>query len=144
MYDTTSGWFRGRLSDVESDHVYFKPIRLKNVPGLPMVLSEFGGYACKIDGHVFAPDKSYGYRKCADRQAFTDDLSRLYREEVLPHVRRGLSCAVLTQLSDVEDEINGLMTYDRQVLKVDTEAMASISRQLFDAFAEEFGENNEI
>ena len=144
VYDTTSGWFKGELSDVESDHVYFKPINLKRVDGRPMVLSEFGGYACKIEGHVFNPDRSYGYRKCATTEVLQEDILRLYRDEVLPHVKRGLSCAVLTQLSDVEDEINGLLTYDRQVLKVDVWKMNEMARELYSVFSEASGGSGEV
>ena len=114
--DSTSGWFHQSRSDVDSYHVYFKPIRL-TAGDRPLVLSEFGGYACKLKDHCFNKDKTYGYRKCADEAALLDDMARLYDNEVLPMTENGLSAAIYTQVSDVEDETNGLLTYDREILK---------------------------
>ncbi len=130
VYDTTSGWFKTRESDVESDHVYFKKIKLKPVKGKPMVLSEFGGFSCKIPDHAFNLDDTYGYRFFTDREQFENALIALYENEVMPMIDKGLCAAVLTQVSDVEDETNGLLTYDRQVLKVDPEKMKAVSVSL--------------
>ncbi len=134
IYDTASGWFKEKESDVESEHVYFKPIKLRWNKKKPMVLSEFGGYSCKIIEHSFNPDKTYGYKFFENISDFRKALSSLYLNEVLPAVKNGLSGAVLTQVSDVEDETNGLMTYDRLVLKVDENEMKNISEKLFRAF----------
>lgn len=114
--DSTSGWFHQNKSDVDSYHVYFKPIRL-TAGTRPLVLSEFGGYACKLPDHCFNKDKTYGYRKCKNEAALLDDLAKLYNTEVLPMTEKGLSAAVYTQVSDVEDETNGILTYDRDILK---------------------------
>ncbi len=130
VFDATSGWFKTSLSDVESEHVYFKPVRLPKVCNGALVLSEFGGYSCKIDGHAFNIDKTYGYRYFTDRQAFESALLELYRREVLPLISEGLCASVLTQVSDVEDETNGLLTYDRKVLKVDAERMRALADEL--------------
>jgi len=139
IWDTTSGWFKTSFTDVESDHVYFKKIKLKNVKGRPMVLSEFGGYSYRVNGHVFYLTKNYGYRTCESAEDFCEDLTRLYENEIIPHTKRGLCCAVLTQLSDVEDETNGLLTYDRQVLKVSPDKMRKIADGIFSAFYGSFG-----
>lgn len=114
--DSTSGWFWQNKSDVDSYHIYFKPIEL-TAGKRPLVLSEFGGYACKIKDHCFNKDKTYGYKKCADEAELLDDLAKLYTKEVLPMTEKGLSAAVYTQVSDVEDETNGILTYDRDILK---------------------------
>ena len=135
VYDSTSGWFKAE-SDVESDHVYFKPIDLKKVDGKPMVLSEFGGYACKIEGHSANPRDTYGYRFFKDTESFETALIALYDNEVIPHIRKGLCATVLTQVSDVEDETNGLLTYDRKILKVDSEKMLSLAHRIGDVYAE--------
>jgi beta-galactosidase/beta-glucuronidase len=131
--DSVSGWFLPRqgecVSDVDSVHVYFKPLRL-TVKRKPLVLSEFGGYVYKLPEHSFNPKGTYGYRFFKEREAFEDALERLYREEVLPAVRAGLSASVYTQLSDVEDETNGLMTYDRRVVKVSEERMRAIAEAI--------------
>ncbi len=127
--DTASGWFKGAKSDVESLHVYFKPIKIK--PGdNPVVLSEFGGYSYQPKGHVFHPGKPYGYRFFEDREKFEDALVELYENEIIPAVDQGLCGAVYTQVSDVEDETNGLLSYDRKVLKVSPEKMITIAEKL--------------
>jgi len=132
IWDSTSGWFTERDSDVQSEHVYFRKIRLK-IGKRPLVLSEFGGYSCRIEGHCFNLDDNYGYRLCADPAELEKALIALYTEEVLPAVRDGLSAAVLTQLSDVEDETNGLLTYDRCVVKVREENMRAVAEKLCEA-----------
>ena len=116
--DSTSGWFHSSRSDVDSYHVYFKAIDIK--PGdRPLVLSEFGGYSCRIPGHVYN-EKNYGYRKCADESVLMNDLKELYTKEIEPLMEKGLSAAVYTQLSDVEEETNGILTYDREYAKFDS------------------------
>ena len=130
IFDTTSGWFQEQLSDVDSEHIYFKPVQLKIRQGRPMVLSEFGGYSCKIEGHAFNLDKTYGYRYFSNTEDFEKALVELYEKEILPLIPKGLCAAVLTQVSDVEDETNGLLTYDRQVLKVNPEVMKGIAERM--------------
>ncbi len=127
--DTASGWFKVKNTDVDSEHVYFKPVKLK-YSDKPMVLSEFGGYAWKIDDHAANPDHTYGYRMFKDGQSFEEALVKLYEDEIIPAVSKGLCGAVYTQVSDVEDETNGLLTYDRRLLKVKAEAMQEIARKL--------------
>jgi len=129
--DTTSGWFRETQSDVESRHVYFKKVKpVKS--DKPFFLSEFGGYCYAVEGHLYDPDKSYGYRNCKSQEAFMDALESLYLEQIVPLVKEGLCATVYTQVSDVEEEINGLFTYDREVLKVDKERMLAIASRLFE------------
>lgn len=130
IFDTTSGWFQEQLSDVDSEHIYFKPVQLKIRQGRPMVLSEFGGYSCKIENHAFNLDKTYGYRYFLKREEFEKSLVELYEKEILPLIPKGLCAAVLTQVSDVEDETNGLLTYDRQVLKVNPEVMKGLAERI--------------
>lgn len=128
--DTTSGWFRCGQSDVESLHIYFKPVRLPKNSGRPLVLSEFGGYSYKPAGHVFNTEKTYGYRFFKEQSAFMDALERLYLSEILPAREKGLCAAIYTQLSDVEDETNGLVSYDRAVCKADAARMCAIAEKL--------------
>ncbi len=115
--DTASGWFKGANSDVESEHVYFKPFHF-TPSSRPVILSEFGGYSYKPDGHVFNEGNTYGYRFFEEREAFEQALVDLYKNEVIPAVEKGLCGAILTQVSDVEDETNGLLSYDRKIAKV--------------------------
>ena len=134
--DSTSGWFRRKKTDVDSRHVYFKKIKLKGDKKKPLVLSEFGGYSYKIMEHSFNQDKTYGYGKFADGEAYANAVEELYREQVVPCVREGLCAAVYTQVSDVEDETNGLLTYDRKKEKLSAAAMRLIARTLQDAVRE--------
>ena len=127
--DTASGWFAGAPSDVESLHVYFKPVKIKP-SAKPIVLSEFGGYSYKPEGHVFNPDHTYGYRFFQDEQTFRKALTELYEKEILPAISLGLCAAIYTQVSDVEDETNGLLSYDRAVLKVDEAEMKTLAERL--------------
>ena len=84
---------------------------------------------------MFNTKDTYGYKFFSDKDAFNKALYDLYINEVVPCIKNeGLAATVLTQVSDVEDETNGLLTYDRQVLKVDEEGMNSIKEALFAAF----------
>ncbi len=135
IIDTTSGWFRGAETDVDSRHIYFTPWSALKPSNKPLVLSEFGGYAYAVEGHLFNPDKAYGYKTCKSEEHFQTSLSELYITKVLPAIQRGLCAAIITQVSDVEDEINGVLTYDRRVCKADSESMQQIAGALKDAFA---------
>ncbi len=127
--DSTSGWFRQEKSDVDSRHVYFRKLRMK-AGDKPLVLSEFGGYSFKVEEHVFNTDKSYGYGSCETYADFEEAVVSLYRDQVIPQIKKGLCAAIYTQVSDVEDEINGLRTYDRRAEKLRPEAMVPIAREL--------------
>ena len=140
IWDSTSGWFVEKESDVVSDHVYFKRISPKPNTARPIVLSEFGGYSCRIDGHSFNLDKNYGYRTYNTVEEFTRGLEELYRGEIIPAIGKGLCAAILTQVSDIEDETNGLCTYDRRVVKADLKKMQALSRDLVAAFKAKIGE----
>ena len=120
IYDATSGWFWQKKSDVDSRHVYFKAVKLGKVTEKPIVISEFGGYSYRVEGHLFGED-NYGYTSLDDMQAFEDKFVALYENEILPIIDSGVSALVYTQVSDVEDETNGLLTYDRKVTKVNVE-----------------------
>jgi len=85
-----------------------------------VILSEFGGYSCKEPGHYFITRKDFGYKKFTDRAGLSQGYRDLYEKEIIPAISGGLSAAVYTQLTDVEDEVNGILTYDRKVQKVDS------------------------
>ena len=130
--DATSGWFAQTESDVDSRHVYFKKVKpVKSEK--PFLLSEFGGYVYQIPGHSAVPDKVYGYKICKTREDFVKDLRALYLEQILPLVPQGLCGAIYTQVSDVEEETNGLLTCDRRKAKVTPAEFADIAPQLAEA-----------
>ena len=127
--DSTSGWFFANKSDVQSEHVYFRPFKAKKTDR-PLILSEFGGYTLPVEGHVFNLSQAYGYRTFKSREAYQQALVDLYETQIVPAVSKGLCAAIYTQVSDVEDEINGLLSFDRKVGKVDPAAFAPIGRKL--------------
>ena len=128
--DTTSGWFRGSQTDVESLHIYFDMWHRLKKADKPIVLSEFGGFTYSAEGHIWNPDNTYGYGTCKTPEALTEKLRAIYENRVIPAVEKGLCASVYTQVSDVEDEINGLLTYDRKICKPDRETMLSIAEKL--------------
>ena len=130
LYDTASGWFPGKQSDFDSQHIYFKRLNLPQKPRFPVLVSECGGYSCRVPGHTYAKYASFGYGECADGARLTERISDFYRETILPAIPKGVCGCIYTQLSDVEDEVNGLYTYDRKVCKVEKEAMKDIKRKL--------------
>ncbi len=127
FFDTASGWFRKKESDVASEHIYFRKFRPKRTKE-PLLLTEFGGY-------VFSDDakKKYGYRFFTDRAAYSSAVVRLYRDEILPAIPKGLCGAIYTQLTDVENEENGILTYDRTEVKTDGEEMRTLALALQNA-----------
>ncbi len=123
VIDATSGWFWQNLSDVDSFHLYFAPV--SQFGGTrPLVLSEFGGYCYNAEG------KQYGYKFFKTQVEYREALVRLYCEEIIPAVPKGLCVAVYTQLSDIEEEQNGLISYDRQIPKVSPEQMLPLAEAL--------------
>ena len=107
-------------------HTYYTRLKVPRDPR-PVVLSEFGGYSLKCVGHVFNESKEFGYKTFDTANELAQALQKLYIEKLLPLIGRGLCAAIYTQVSDVEEEINGLVTYDRKILKVPIELMSSIS-----------------
>jgi len=136
IIDATSGWFRQKASDVDSRHIYFTPWSTLKVSDKPLVLSEFGGYAYPVEGHLFNTGNAYGYKACKSETHFREAVDKLYREKVIPAAKKGLCAAIITQVSDVEDEINGFLTYDRKVNKADEKQMQAIAEALKQAATE--------
>ncbi|MBR2986610.1 MAG: MFS transporter [Clostridia bacterium] len=134
LYDTASGWFGKVESDFESEHIYFKKLALKPEGKKPLFLSEFGGYSFNVKDHVFNLSKTYGYKKFTDMAAFEEAFLSLYENEVIPLITQGLSAAVYTQLTDVEDETNGIVTYDRHTVKLTPSRVKEMSELLYSTF----------
>lgn len=129
IFDTTSGWFNSSLSDVTSKHVYFKKIKV-NPSNRPIIISEFGGYVYKNINHCYNLKKTYGYKIYKKISSYQKGLIDLYQTQIIPNIKYGISGAIYTQLSDVEDETNGLITYDRKVIKVNQEEMLKLKDKL--------------
>ena len=99
-----------------------------------MALSEYGGIAWPMPGHE-PPGKTYGYGTAKDKADLTKRYKMLQWKTILPQLGRGLSALVYTQLTDVEDEVNGLFTYDRAALKPEAAAVRSCNAALAAEFA---------
>ncbi|SFI70523.1 hypothetical protein SAMN05216275_104316 [Streptosporangium canum] len=130
--DHASGWHDQGGGDLKSLHVYFRRFRVprrRRGDRRVLVLSEYGGYNLRVDGHAFN-DKDFGYRRYGSAEQLGEAFSRLHAEQIVPAIRRGLSATVYTQLSDVEDELNGLLTYDRETLKLPAELVRSVNALL--------------
>lgn len=132
--DNISGWMDQHAGQFNSRHVYRRPyVYKKDRFGRCTILSEFGGYSCAIAGHC--PDSGWGYRTESDPVHLRNSLISLYRNQILPAVKQGLCGSIYTQLSDVETEINGLVTWDRQVVKVEPQIMKELNSELYAVLA---------
>ena len=134
IYDSTSGWFYRKLTDINSLHVYFKKVRLPKKSKLPIVLSEFGGYSYKIEEHSFNSEHNYGYKLYKTKEDISNGFKELYERDVIDNIKNGLVGAIYTQVSDVEDETNGILTYDRQVLKLDENIVKEVNKKVYETF----------
>ena len=129
--DSTSGWFAQNESDVQSEHIFFRSKQLKaNGADRFLLLSECGGYTRPVEGHVPGDKKKYGYGEADTEEALTAKIEDMYRKMVLPSIPDGLCGCIYTQNADVEGEVNGLYTADRQVCKVDAERMRAIAEEI--------------
>lgn len=120
--DATSGWYDQGAGDFFSVHNYFRPLEVLPDPAAPdarraFVLSEFGGVSWPVAGHC-ALDTEYGYGSATTQQEFAGALSAVLAQADALEAK-GLAGFVYTQLSDVEEETNGLLTYDRRVNKLE-------------------------
>ena len=129
LVDGPSGWEDRGYGDMKDRHSYPGPDMFPVMPNRASVLGEFGGLGLPVDGHLWWNKRNWGYRTFADRAALQtayDDLM----EKLAPLVGHGLAAAIYTQTTDVEGEVNGLMTYDRKVLKFDAARMAQQHRRI--------------
>jgi beta-galactosidase/beta-glucuronidase len=130
--DHASGWHDQRAGDVHSLHVYFRRFRVpsrRHRHDRALMLSEFGGFSLAIDGHR-STEREFGYKRFRDAASLTEAIAALWRTELAPAVEQGLAGFVYTQLTDVEDETNGLLTYDREVVKIDHETMRTLNDEV--------------
>jgi len=135
VVDGPSGWEDRGYGDMKDKHQYPGPGMFPVAPDRASVLGEFGGLGFPVEGHLWWTDKrNWGYRTYAGlpalEAAYEDLIAKLD-----PLVKQGLAAAVYTQTSDVESEVNGLMTYDRKVLKFDAAKLAPLHRGLMQSAA---------
>lgn len=128
--DHASGWHDQGAGDLKSHHVYFHPYHYKkDRKGRAVVLSEFGGYNYRVANHAWNK-ADFGYKRLTSSEELIRSYRRLYEEEILPARAQGLSAAVYTQLTDVEDELNGLLTYDREIEKIPEDVLREINARV--------------
>ncbi len=120
--DSASGWFDCGCGDIKSVHTYFDklvcPIDKESPNGhkRALVISEYGGLSLSVDGHV-SSGKIYGYKKLKSREELQKKYQQM-QKQIHKLQGEGLSAAVYTQVSDIEDEVNGIYTYDRKICKI--------------------------
>ena len=126
--DHASGWHDQKIGDFKSYHVYYKPYRFrKDKLGRPVILSEFGGYGMEIGA---TKRDEFSYKKYITNEELTEAIVKLYETQIIPAKKRGLAASIYTQVSDVEQEVNGLLSYDRKTVKVIEEDIAKMSERL--------------
>ncbi|MBW9092193.1 glycoside hydrolase family 2 [Microbacterium jejuense] len=130
--DHASGWHDQGAGDLRSLHIYFRPVKAPRGDGRVLALTEYGGYSLGVPQHTWSPT-TFGYRKYRSRDQLVAALERLHEREIAPAIARGLAATVYTQLADVEEEVNGLVTYDRRFVKVPEDVMRAINDRLREA-----------
>lgn len=133
LIDSASGWFSREKNDFDSEHIYFKAVPQtdgKRIGKRPLFMSECGGYTRLIDGHHYSKYNTYGYGGAETESDLTDMIADMYEKMIIPGIADGICGCIYTQLSDVEDEVNGIYTYDRKVCKVDKEKMIKVAEKL--------------
>ena len=135
LVDHASGWYDQHAGDFKSIHTYIKKLRM---PGKcydrSFVISEFGGYGLKIDGHVWQEGKQISYNGYKSKESLARAYKSLINGQVEPLISKGLCATIYTQLTDVETEINGILSYDRKVLKIDASILTKLNRSLYNKF----------
>jgi beta-galactosidase/beta-glucuronidase len=135
LVDHASGWFDQRGGDFNSIHTYFRKLSApKRDDPRTFVLSEFGGYSLLLSGHAWDEKKKFGYRFYKSCEELTEAYLSLLEQELTPLISEGLAVAVYTQTTDVEIEINGYLTYDRALEKMDAEKIREGHEKLFTLF----------
>ena len=129
LVDEASGWVDQGSGDLYSIHNYFRKLKVKPKPDRCVALTEFGGYSWHIPERSWGTEE-YGYKKFSSGGELTKGIEHLWNRDLLPNIRKGLSASVYTQVSDVEDETNGLQTYDREEVKVDADRLAQLNARL--------------
>lgn len=132
LVNSTSGWADRGVGDVHDIHAYPGPRVPPIEPHRAVVLGEFGGLGLPLSGHTWQSEDNWGYRSFENAEALTAAYIDLL-EKLKPMIsRQGLAAAVYTQTTDVEIEVNGLMTYDREVIKMDEVQVKKINRSLYE------------
>ncbi len=130
LVDHASGWHDQGIGDFKSLHIYFRRYKYKkDALNRAVILSEFGGFSYK-ENEIDLSKRAFSYKKLKTRSEFVEALRDLYENQIVPAKDMGLSACIYTQLSDVEQEINGLLSFDRKSSKVKPEELSDIFKFL--------------
>lgn len=135
LVDPASGGNHYTCGDMLDLHNYPAPELYLYDAQRATVLGEYGGIGWVIPGHIWEPDRNWGYIQFNSSKEVTDEYVK-YAEQLYNLIPRGFSAAVYTQTTDVEVEVNGLMTYDRKVIKVDEKRVKAINRKLCESLSQ--------
>jgi len=130
LVNNASGWTDKKVGDVHDIHSYPGPAAPPVEEARAVVLGEFGGLGLPVRGHTWQDEKNWGYRSYDDREKLTDAYLNLL-SNLRSLIGGGLAAAVYTQTTDVEIEVNGLLTYDRAMIKMDTDKVRAASEKLY-------------
>lgn len=134
LIDHASGYHDQGKGDLHSYHVYYKRFSYKkDKHERALALTEFGGFSIAEKGHLTST-KLFGYKIFKSKEKLHKALRRLFRRDVIRHIKKGLCATVYTQVSDVEDEINGVFTYDRKVIKLDVSVIRELNNDIYNEF----------
>ena len=131
LVNPASGGNHRNCGDIFDLHHYPSPAMFLSDPNRANVLGEYGGIGLPLAGHLWKEDQNWGYVKFQNKDEVTAEYLR-YAEQLKNYVRRGCCAAVYTQTTDVEGEVNGLLTYDRRELKIDPVAVARVNREVIE------------
>ena len=128
LYDHASGWHDQKIGDIKSMHVYFQRVKLPNKDNRCKIVSEFGGLVLPIEGHVMKGNSVY--KKFTSKEEYLKSFEEMMDLDIIANIPLGLSASIYTQLSDVEEETNGFITFDREVLKFKPEEIKKINDKI--------------
>jgi hypothetical protein len=131
LVNNASGWTDRKCGDVNDIHSYPGPAVPRLEENRAVVLGEFGGLGLPVKGHTWQDEKNWGYRSFKTSEELTDAYIALIRRLRPMTGDQGLCAAVYTQTTDVEIEVNGLMTYDRALVKMDAAAITAANKTAY-------------
>jgi len=133
LVDHASGWFDQGGGDFQSRHVYVKPLSARIPDDRILAVTEFGGYTMQVPNHVYTDRERFGYGHYQDAESLTAAYLNLLEQQVKPLIPKGLCAAIYTQTSDIETEINGFLSYDRKVEKMDPQILRKAHQELIES-----------
>ncbi len=131
LVNNASGWTDRRVGDVMDIHSYPGPAAPRLEANRAGVLGEFGGLGLPLPGHTWQAERNWGYRSYTTQDELTDAYIALIKKLHPLTGAPGLAAAVYTQTTDVEIEVNGLMTYDREIIKMDAARITAANQTLY-------------